>query len=125
MSMVVWVILSICYFSMYLHDQVVICSGGKDVISIMCKRGNDKADMELEKEVQEYLDKKLLICQVECVSVKKNVLLVEADIRFSACVTLPFAEKLLGKSREIHLEQETIIPSCYMWDSDVVKKAVK
>lgn len=127
MSIVLWIVISICYLSMYAHDQTVLESLGKNYLELSVENGKDWKEAEVAVQLKKYLQEHLLICDIKDVSVEKKILSVEAGIQFGVRVRFPFVEKLLtgNEGKRIYISHEVIFPPYYLWDSEVISDVVK
>lgn len=127
MSIVLWVIISILYLSMYAHDRAVLGSLGNHVLEVSVENGAEWKEEEVSAQLKKYLQDHLLICNIKNVSVDKKILSVEAEVLFEVNVHFPFVKKLLTGSggKKVCISHELIFPPYYLWDSEVIRDVGK
>lgn len=127
MSITIWILLSICYLSMYAHDCTAIYSLGESFLEREVENGKECKEQEMVSALKDYLTEHLMISQIEEVSVKKKLLSVEGEILFCVDIHVPFLKNILTgeKGKRVHLSHEKIFPPYYMWDSEVIGNALK
>ncbi len=127
MSITIWVLISICYLSMYAHDQTAIYSLGESFLEETVENGKEWKETETASALRKYVEEHLMISRIGKVSVKKKILSVEADILFYVNIRIPFLKRMLTgeNGKQIHLSHEKIFPPYYMWDSEVGRDLLK
>lgn len=127
MSITIWVLTGICYLSLYSHDQAAMYSLLQNYLETSVENGKDCSESEMQKGMKVYLQKHCVICRVDSVLVKKELLSVRAEVKFHPEITLPVIRRLLSaeKSGIISGSHERIFAPYYVWDSEAVKNTVK
>lgn len=127
MSITIWILLSICYLSMYAHDQTAIYSLGESFLERTVENGKEWKEGETASGLRQYLQEHLMISQIKEVSVRKKVLSVEADVLFCVDIHVSFLKRMLTgeNGKQVYLSHEKIFPPYYMWDSEVVRDLFK
>lgn len=127
MSITIWVMAGICTLSLFSHDQTAMYSLMQNYLEHSVENGKQLADSEIQKGMKEYLQEHGMICRVDAVFIKKDLLSIRADVTFHPEITLPFVRQLLSadKGRTIDVSHERLFAPYYLWDSEAVKNTVK
>lgn len=127
MSITVWVLAGICYLSLYSHDQTAMYSLVQNQLEMSVENGRECSETDIQNGLREYLQKHSMICRIDQVSVKKNMLSVQVDVRFHPEITLPFVRQLLSAEggRTISCSHEVLFAPYYLWDSENIKDTLK
>lgn len=122
-SIAIWILFSICYLSMYVHDRTAAYSLGQHYLEMALENGADVREGELKEKLEKYLSDKLLICDIGRVHVKKGLVSVEAEVSLLLAIRFPFVKELLtGQERKkIDLSHERLSAPDILWDAEVIK----
>lgn len=120
-SIVVWIVASICYLSVFTHDQAVLFSLTQNYVEQMAENGNEFTEGQLEAGLIPYISSHMRLCRIDHISVKKKLMSVNVDIEYTAGVQFPFARKLLltGYSRRTRICHEVLFAPYRMWSMEV------
>lgn len=123
-SFVIWILFSICYLSMYVHDRTAAYSLGQHYLEMELEHGAEAGEKTLKNGLGEYLSKKMLICEVEKTHVKKGLVSVEAEVWLGLNLRFPFVKELLTgrEGKKIELSHETLSAPDILWDAEVIKE---
>ncbi len=122
-SIAIWILFSICYLSMYVHDRTVVYSLGQHYLEMALENGADAGEGELKKGLEKYLSEKLLISDIGRVYVKKGLVSVEAEVSLLLTIRVPFVKALLTgqEGKKIDLSHEKLSAPSILWDAEVTK----
>lgn len=122
-SITIWIIFSICYLSMYVHDRTAAYSLGQHYLEMALENGADVEEGELKEGLEEYLSEKLLISEIGKVHVKKGLASMEAEIPLILTIRFPFVKELLTgqEGKKIYLSHEKLSAPDILWDAGVIK----
>lgn len=122
-SIAIWILFSICYLSMYVHDRTAVYSLGQHYLEMALENGAEVEERELRAGLEAYLSEKLLISEVERIHVKKGLVSVEAEISFLLTIQFPFVKEILTgqEGKNIDLAHERLSAPNVLWDSEVIK----
>lgn len=117
----IWIVVLVCYLAMYAHDETVLVSLGHNYLEMAFENGENPSVSSLETNMQKYLQKHLLIGQVDEVAVKKTGWSVCASFTYQSKVSESFIKKLLtGKEgRKVSVSRERFLPAERMWESEI------
>lgn len=120
-SIIVWVVASICYLSVFTHDQAALFSLTQSYVEQAVENGSEFTEDGLRDELIPYISNHMMLCRVDDISVKKRLMSVDVDIKYTAQVQFPFARKLLsaGRSRKIRICHEVLFAPYHMWSMEV------
>ncbi len=123
MVFVTWVILGICYLSLFIHDRTVLPSTGINYLAMCVEQEQMPGEAQMETGLMECLQDQMLLCKIQSVSVKKRALALEVRVRFKAQVSMPFVKEFLtGRDRELDTFSYPLSRPCnLMWDSELWK----
>lgn len=122
-SIAIWILFSICYLSMYVHDRTTAYSLGQHYLDIALENASGVGEIELKEGLEEYLAEKLLICKIGRVYVKKGLISVEAEVSLLLTIQFPFVKELLTgrEGKKIKLSHERLSAPDVLWDAEVIK----
>ncbi len=122
-SIAIWILFSICYLSMYVHDRTAVYSLGQHYLEMALENGAEVEERELRAGLEAYLSEKLLISEVERIHVKKGLVSVEAEISLLLTIQFPFVKEILTgqEGKNIDLAHERLSAPNVLWDSEVIK----
>lgn len=122
-SIAIWILFSICYLSMYVHDRTAVYSLGQHYLEMALENGAEVEEGELRAGLEEYLSEKLLISEIGRVHVKKGLVSVEAEISLLLTIQFPFIKEILTgqEGKNIDLSHERLSAPNVLWDSEVIK----
>lgn len=109
-TIILWIVFSLCYLSLLSHDQVVLYSSGQK-----CLRENYP-----EEQSREVMQKQLFILKINKVVCKENVLKKKMTVTAEIVMTAPFLSKQTEYRDEMEIENWTC--SKRMWDAEIIKK---
>lgn len=126
-SIIVWVLAGICYLSLYSHDQTALYSLVKNELEMSLENGRECSEADIQNGLREYLQEHCMICRIDTISVRKNILSVQVELKFHPEITLPFVRQLLsaGDERTIRCSHEVLFAPYYLWDSESIKDTLK
>lgn len=121
-SMIVWVVASVCYLSVFTHDQAAMFSLTQSYVEQMEENGNEFTEDRLEAGLAPYLRSHMMLCRISYISVKKKLTSVNVEIEYTAEVRFPFARELLraGRPRRAQICHEVLFAPHRMWSMEVV-----
>lgn len=127
MSIVVWILVSVCYLALYSHDRAVLYSLGQNYLEMSVENGADTTAGEIRDGMKGYLQKYMLITRVDSVRVTRGIRTVKAEVAFCPEIQLSMTRELLGGSSGGHcsISHEVIVPSHEMWDLELMKEQEK
>lgn len=122
-SIAIWILFSICYLSMYVHDRTAVYSLGQHYLEMALENGAEVEERELRVGLEAYLSEKLLISEIGRVYVKKGLVSVEAEISLLLTIQFPFVKEILTgrEGKNIDLAHERLSAPNVLWDSEVIK----
>lgn len=122
-SIAIWILFSICYLSMYVHDRTAVYSLGQHYLEMALENGAEVEERELRAGLEAYLSEKLLISEVERIHVKKGLVSVEAEISLLLTIQFPFVKEILTgqEGKNIDLAHERLSAPNVLWDSELIK----
>lgn len=122
-SIAIWILFSICYLSMYVHDRTMAFSLGQHYLEMALENGAEVGEGKLKEGLEEYLSEKLLICDLGGVHVKKGLASVEAEVSLLLTIRFPFIKELFTgrKGKKIYLSHEMLSAPDILWDAEVIK----
>lgn len=122
-SIAIWILFSICYLSMYVHDRTAVYSLGQHYLEMTLENGAEVEERELRAGLEAYLSEKLLISEVERIHVKKGLVSVEAEISLLLTIQFPFVKEILTgqEGKNIDLAHERLSAPNVLWDSELIK----
>ena len=122
-SIVIWILFSICYLSMYVHDRTAVYSLGQHYLEMALENGAEVEEMELKEGLENYLSEKLLISHTGRIRVKEGLVSVEAEIPLLLAIRFPFIKEILTgqEGKRIYLSHEKLNAPYIVWDSEVIK----
>ena len=122
-SIDIWILFSICYLSIYVHDRTVTYSLGQHYLEVAVENGAEVGEEELKEGLERYLSQKLLLCDIGKVHVKKGLTSVEAEVSLLLTIQFPFVKELLTgqKGKKIDLSHEKLSAPNILWDVEVIK----
>lgn len=117
----IWIVLLVCYLAIYAHDETVLVSLGHNYLEMAFENGENPGISSLETNMQKYLQKHLLLGQVDEVAVKKTGWSVSASFTYQSTVSVPFVKKMLtGKEgRKVSVSRERFLPAERMWECEI------
>ena len=127
MSITIWIIMAICYLALYSHDNAVMYSLAEHYVEQAVEDGKEWKESELQSGLKKYLQKHVMISQIDRVSVNRQVLSVKAEIAYHVNVEMPFIKTVLsgGHGATVCVFSKVLFPPYYMWDAEEIKDAVK
>ncbi len=122
-SIVIWILFSICYLSMYVHDRTAVYSLGQHYLEMALENGAEVEERELKEGLENYLSEKLLISHTGRIRVKEGLVSVEAEIPLLLAIRFPFIKEILTgqEGKRIYLSHEKLNAPYIVWDSEVIK----
>lgn len=122
-SIVIWILFSICYLSMYVHDRTAVYSLGQHYLEMELENGAEVEERELREGLENYLSEKLLISHTGRIRVKEGLVSVEAEIPLLLAIRFPFIKEILTgqEGKRIYLSHEKLNAPYIVWDSEVIK----
>lgn len=114
-----FVIMSVCYAAMFVHDKAAVLSCGRYQAEYHLQDGKVPGKELLESDIQRSLQGKLFIIHIQSVTVKKQVLQYKITINYTLSLSVPVLKQILLGSRESKafiLEHGYFRPSLAMWD---------
>lgn len=127
MSFVVWIVVGLCYYSMYSHDKAVIYSLSQDHLEKNVENGQDWKKEELEISLKKYIQEHMIIVDITDVSIIRNLRSLNADIEFDLDVSFPFVADLLYKlnGNKVKVTHELLFAPYFMLDGEAAKKVLE
>ncbi len=122
-SIAIWILFSICYLSIYVHDRTVTYSLGQHYLEMAVESGSDVGEEELKEGLEKYLSQKLLLCDIGRVHVKIGLTSVEAEVSLLLTIQFPFVKELLTgqEGKKVDLSHEKLSAPNILWDMEVIK----
>ena len=119
----IWIVLIVCYVSMYAHDEATLYSIGKNYMEISSENGSISREEQVAEGMRKYLQKHVLIGQIKNVSIEKRLLYVQAEFEYEAKVRMPFVKRLLTGTdgKKVVLTHERYSPTEQMWDYEMLE----
>lgn len=124
LTITIWIVMSICYFSMYAHDRTVLYALAQNHVEEWSEqKENEKV---ISESLQQYADNYLVITEVQGVKMRKGIHKVDATIDYRLKIHFPFVNKLFQTKEkgEIKISRENLRPAYYLWDSQVVEEMI-
>lgn len=123
MSIVIWVVIAVCYLAMFTHDETALYSLGQNYLEMSLENGAEYEETEWQQELRRYVGRHLFITEIKNVSIQKKLMSVKADITFGTSVKFPLIGNLYeGKNGgKVSLSHEVLLPAEFMWSSEQVK----
>ncbi len=127
MSIVVWILVSVCYLALYSHDRAVLYSLGQNYLELSVENGADVTAGGIRDGMKQYLQRYMLITRVDSVRVTREIRTVKAEVVFYPEIRLSMTRKLLGGSAGVRcsISHEVIFPPHEMWDHELIKEQEK
>ena len=89
-SIAIWILFSICYLSIYVHDRTVTYSLGQHYLEVAVENGAEVGEEELKEGLERYLSQKLLLCDIGKVTGEVKFKLYKGNI-IKAGTTSPYS----------------------------------
>lgn len=120
-SIVVWIVVSICYLSVFTHDQTALFSLTQSYVEQAVENGSEFTEDGLRAGLMPYISSHMMLCRIDNISVKKRLMSVDVDLEYTTQVQFPFAGKLLsaGRPRRIRISHEVLFAPYRMWSMEV------
>ncbi len=118
----IWVVLMVCYLALYAHDETAMYSLGHNYLEMAFENGASPSEAEAANELQQYLQKHMLIGRIYEVSVEKKWFSMEAVFRYETTISVPFIRKLLTGEKGVTMivSRENFRPAERMWDREIL-----
>lgn len=123
MSISIWILVGICYGGMYVHDRIVLESVTNGEASAWLSQAETEETKTWCENLRKTLDGKMFLLQVRDVRSSTVSGGKKIQIRYVLSVSWNLFKKILEQGRtELLYEtvREDIVPTKYMWDSEVV-----
>lgn len=127
MTITIWILLGMCYLTLYVHDKTVVCSLLHNFIQIQTERGQTEKAAEMSSQLKEELETDLFISDIKWVKVEKEFLALRAEVSCQAEVHVPFIKMMLSSkwANTAKVSHPTLSAPEYLWDSLVAEEVVK
>lgn len=127
MTITIWILLSMCYLTLYIHDKTVLYSIAHDFIEMETERGEKRETAELSSCLKEELESYLLISEIRSVKIQKRYLGLQAEVCFQITAHVPFMRDLFpgNGGKTVGISHQTLSAPEYMWDSQMAEEVVK
>lgn len=121
-TIIVWVVASVCYLSVFTHDQAALFSLTQSYVEEVEENGKEFTEDRLAVGLAPYLRSHMMLCRIGNISVKKKLTSVDVDIEYTAEIRFPFARELLraGHPRRIRICHEVLFAPHRMWSMEVI-----
>jgi hypothetical protein len=126
MSITIWLLLSVCYLTMYAHDQTVIVSLLHQSVDNTQEKGVEPISSGNKQEM-ETLNSQLVLMQIQSLQIKKKILSVEVKANVKINVSFPLLERIWNgkEGKTITISHENISAPLYLWNCEIGKEIVK
>ncbi len=118
MTISVFVILSLCYAAMFMHDKAVVLSASHYVLE------KEPEDDQSGKEINGELAGKLFLIRIHHAEIKNRIFSKKITVDYSLSLSFPMLKRaLLGddETAQIITEQGKADPTALMWDAAIGK----
>ncbi len=112
-TIVIWIIVHICYGGMYVHDRLILGSVSNEALAfrLAIQESENQWNTEIKSEIQEAL----FFMDVSSVKIESGLASYKMSVN---CTYTIFGKK---KKYTYKTERENVNPTIYKWDYDILK----